>query len=166
MKNQNFPLKFTNNFFLSFLIVFALIPFCTQPTSAQPEKKSKVRIAISKASGGPHYIKYCPWVTSFGDDVECVDLSLISHQQAYNELAECHALLLSGGDDIHPGRYKHTEDTVLCDLEPERDTLEFALLKIAEHFNMPVLGICRGAQLMNVAPRRRLNRRYSKPFQR
>ena len=61
----------------------------------------------------------------------------------------CQALLLPGGGDLEPWRYGQ-ENTASCHLEPERDSVEFALL---EHFSAcrkPVLGICRGLQTINV----------------
>lgn len=59
-------------------------------------------------------------------------------------------IVLSGGADIAPARYgapPHPEVTVV---EPERDEFEFALLDRALAAKLPVLGICRGLQLLNV----------------
>ena len=59
-------------------------------------------------------------------------------------------LVLTGGDDIAPALFGETilNDTVkLC---PERDQAEYAVLKLADEKNLPVLGICRGVQVMNV----------------
>jgi putative glutamine amidotransferase len=60
-------------------------------------------------------------------------------------------LLLAGGADIDPGAYgahahPETKGTV-----PERDTFEIALTRRALERDLPLLGICRGMQLMNVA---------------
>lgn len=60
------------------------------------------------------------------------------------------ALILSGGIDIHPDRYDgEKKQNEPYDLD--RDEMEFFLLKKAEDKNLPVLGICRGSQLMNIA---------------
>ena len=59
-------------------------------------------------------------------------------------------LVLTGGDDIDPALFGEAvlNDTVkLC---PERDQAEYAVLKLADEKNLPVLGICRGVQVMNV----------------
>ena len=59
-------------------------------------------------------------------------------------------LVLTGGDDIDPALFGEAvlNDTVkLC---PERDQAEYAVLKLADERNLPVLGICRGVQVMNV----------------
>ena len=57
-------------------------------------------------------------------------------------------LLLSGGIDVDPTLYGGERDGAL--LKPERDRFELALLREASRLAMPVLGICRGCQLINV----------------
>jgi len=60
-------------------------------------------------------------------------------------------LLLSGGADIDPVHYRAAPHPALGPVEPERDRLEFALLREAQARKLPVLAICRGLQLANVA---------------
>ena len=62
---------------------------------------------------------------------------------------EMDGLLLSGGADIDPARYGQAADGAL-DVEHERDELEAAAWSAAEARGVPVLGICRGLQAMNV----------------
>ena len=59
-------------------------------------------------------------------------------------------LLLSGGADIDPANYDADPDPNLGPLERGRDTREFALLDVAAEASMPVFGICRGIQVLNV----------------
>jgi putative glutamine amidotransferase len=59
-------------------------------------------------------------------------------------------LLLSGGADIDPGRYGRPNAGSLS-MEPDRDELEFAAWAAASERSIPVLGLCRGFQLINVA---------------
>ena len=59
-------------------------------------------------------------------------------------------LLLSGGADIDPARYGQTPSADLFTPEPARDAYELALLDGAADAGMPVLGICRGVQVLNV----------------
>jgi putative glutamine amidotransferase len=58
-------------------------------------------------------------------------------------------LLLSGGADIDPARYG-APNLASLDIEPERDELEAAAWAAAETRGLPVLGICRGFQAINV----------------
>ncbi len=65
-------------------------------------------------------------------------------------IAHLDGLVLSGGADLEPSRYGESAHEHLGDVEPERDEWEFALLREARRIELPVLGICRGAQLTNV----------------
>ena len=65
-------------------------------------------------------------------------------------LARQDGLILSGGADIEPAHYGHDPHEHLGSTEPDRDEWEFALLREARRLEMPVLGICRGAQLANI----------------
>lgn len=66
-------------------------------------------------------------------------------------LDEVDGLILAGGADIDPSSYgaeRHPQTTTTV---PERDRVEIALARRAVGRDMPVLGICRGMQLLNVA---------------
>ncbi len=70
-------------------------------------------------------------------------------------VAELDGLVIGGGDDIDAGLYGlATHDPAATDptvrIDPARDRLELRLLQAAEERRLPVLGICRGAQMVNV----------------
>lgn len=69
------------------------------------------------------------------------------------EETACHldGLLLSGGGDVNPLRYGEMPKPKLGSVNPERDEQEIALCKAMETEKKPILGICRGAQVLNVA---------------
>jgi putative glutamine amidotransferase len=60
-------------------------------------------------------------------------------------------LVFSGGSDIDPGTYGERAHPETFGVHPERDAAELALLSHALERDMPVLGICRGSQVLNVA---------------
>ena len=60
-------------------------------------------------------------------------------------------LMLAGGADIDPGAYGAERHPQTVETVPERDRFEIALVRAAIERDMPVLGICRGMQLINVA---------------
>jgi putative glutamine amidotransferase len=61
------------------------------------------------------------------------------------------ALLLSGGEDIEPARYGEPSHAALQQVNPLRDTVELLLTRRALEDGKPLLGICRGIQIINVA---------------
>jgi putative glutamine amidotransferase len=60
-------------------------------------------------------------------------------------------LILAGGRDIDPGAYGSEPHPETDDPRAERDAFEIALARRAMERDLPLLGICRGMQLMNVA---------------
>ncbi len=60
-------------------------------------------------------------------------------------------LLFSGGSDIDPSEYGHDAHPETNGVRPERDRGELALLTAALERDMPVLAVCRGSQVLNVA---------------
>ncbi|HEY2141205.1 MAG TPA: gamma-glutamyl-gamma-aminobutyrate hydrolase family protein [Solirubrobacteraceae bacterium] len=60
-------------------------------------------------------------------------------------------LMLAGGADIDAGAYGQEAHAETVDTVPERDAFEIALARAAIERDLPVLGICRGMQLINVA---------------
>lgn len=60
------------------------------------------------------------------------------------------ALVLQGGGDVHPEHYGHVLHPETNTLDRRRDAFELALLRAARARAVPVLGICRGIQLVNV----------------
>jgi putative glutamine amidotransferase len=65
-------------------------------------------------------------------------------------LDRCQALVLTGGEDVHPGRYGEEPIPELGRVNELRDEMEFAALSLAFERGLPILAICRGMQLLNV----------------
>ncbi len=65
-------------------------------------------------------------------------------------LKDCHALVIPGGKDVDP--YFYNQDNTDSDCEPyEVDQMDINSIEIAMKLKMPILGICRGLQIINVA---------------
>ena len=70
-----------------------------------------------------------------------------------NEAAACSGLVLSGGIDIDPSLYGGAAEykrSPASGWEKERDLFEQSVLRLAWGLEMPVLGVCRGLQLINI----------------
>ena len=61
---------------------------------------------------------------------------------------DCDGLLLPGGADVDPARYNQP-NIGACDVDPALDELQLAVLDRFFQANKPILGICRGHQLLN-----------------
>ena len=73
-------------------------------------------------------------------------------EEARAQLLElAHGLVLTGGEDVAPSRYGEQPHPELGTVNFARDEMEFTLLRGALERRMPVLAICRGMQLLNVA---------------
>jgi putative glutamine amidotransferase len=66
-------------------------------------------------------------------------------------LGDLDGLLLPGGPDVDPELYGQERDPDLGSIDPELDRFEIDLVRRAVARSMPVLGICRGQQVINVA---------------
>jgi putative glutamine amidotransferase len=77
------------------------------------------------------------------------DVELVADPDEVLDLID--GLLLVGGADIDPEAYGHAAHEATVETVPERDSFEIALVNAAIERDLPVLGICRGMQLINVA---------------
>ena len=140
MTRNSFTESFARKAILPAILYFIFI----QAGFSQP---APLRIAVSKAS--PNYIN---WLKTADPGVETVDLYVLPLAEALATLDRCSGLLLTGGEDVVPGRYGKESESVRCTgSDPRRDTLELALIYKALKLRIPVFGICRGSQILNVA---------------
>ena len=66
------------------------------------------------------------------------------------DLDQVDGIIIGGGDDIGPALYG-AELVMESRLDPERDTLERGIVRNAIDRDMPLLGVCRGSQMLNIA---------------
>ena len=91
---------------------------------------------------------YVDSVLRHGATAMAIDATASAAQRA-GALASMDGLLLTGGADLHPARYG-AEDAGSEAVQHDRDELEAAAFAAADARGLPVLGICRGLQAMNV----------------
>jgi len=89
---------------------------------------------------------YLNWLKSGNLEYKILDYN----ENNFNDIKECSSLLLTGGVDVFPEFYNDWEDgNDRSQYKPERDGFEFKLLDYAFENKIPILGICRGLQLIN-----------------
>ncbi len=76
---------------------------------------------------------------------------LLDPAQAGDVVDAAAGLVLTGGEDLHPASYGETPHARLEETDQARDAVELALYRAARARGLPVLAICRGIQLVNVA---------------
>jgi putative glutamine amidotransferase len=78
-------------------------------------------------------------------------IELSPEAEAEAALARADGILLAGGGDVDPSRYGEAPHPTLTRVEPARDEFELCLASLARQRGVPLLGICRGAQVIGVA---------------
>lgn len=66
------------------------------------------------------------------------------------QIESCDGLILSGGHDVFPHNYGQEPHQKIGEVWPERDVFDLRLIKYATEKQIPILGICRGFQMINV----------------
>ena len=117
------------------ILVIAILCSC--------QKQQQKTIILSKASSN-----YVEWM---GDEnIILLDAYTIKNTDSILELAD--GIILTGGEDINPLQYNDTINLSVCeDINYQRDTLERKLFDFAFKNKIPLIGVCRGMQMMNVA---------------
>ncbi len=93
------------------------------------------------------------YLTWLGRSVPGVALRILTPGRTSEEEAlECDGIVLTGGGDVHPASYGREDALrVAREVKVERDAFEFGLIRRALSAGKPILGICRGCQVFNVA---------------
>ncbi|MGC8596002.1 MAG: gamma-glutamyl-gamma-aminobutyrate hydrolase family protein [Candidatus Kryptoniota bacterium] len=102
------------------------------------------RIAVSDCGEKlHHYLKYI-------QSKDGVDVVVFSYKRGnIRDIDMCDGLVLTGGEDVTPELYGDWPDETVHS-NPERDGFEYKLIEKALEKDIPILGICRGLQIVNV----------------
>jgi putative glutamine amidotransferase len=112
---------------------------------------TRLRIGITDDHRTPSKIdEYRSWLQKVDPDLE---LPLLSTRAEHSiAVTDLDGLLLSGGGDVHPKFYGRDGLLPKCEgVELGRDTYEMRVIEQALERDLPVLAICRGLQVLNVA---------------
>lgn len=112
--------------------------------------QSRPRILISRAEEviGEHWDDYASCVERAGGDPTAADLGT---EGGVEGLGAFDGLVLTAGVDLDPERFGEPRSERVREVNPERDVFEEALLAAASARDLPILAICRGHQVFNVA---------------
>lgn len=94
-----------------------------------------------------HYTSYCGAVAAAGG----LPVHLTRAADPGEVVGRLDGLLVAGGQDVDPRTYGAEAVASMSYVDPARDSFELELIAVALERRIPVLGICRGAQLINVA---------------
>jgi len=111
-------------------------------------------IAVGARRGsplGPVPGSYLRALAAAGARAVVLEPSRAAARSTGRRLEGCCGLLLTGGGDVAPALYGGAADDGRDEIDPLRDACELALLEVAAERGLPVLAICHGMQLLNVA---------------
>ena len=118
--------------YISFLTIICLLNSCDKPTI----------IILSKASQN-----YVDWISD--ENTLILDAYKIANTDSILALAD--GIIITGGEDINPLFYNDSSNLKVCgEIDTERDTLEKKLIEYAFENHTPLMGVCRGMQMINV----------------
>jgi len=128
----------------SILLLAVFLLLCT----ACQVSKEKSLLLVSKDYDN----RFGYWPAMGDTTVKMVSLYHASPDSLDYYLSVASGIIISGGPDINPAYYGKEEETERCGkLDLRRDSLELSMINYAMENNIPLLCICRGEQILNVA---------------
>jgi len=129
------------------IIILVSAFLSTSVWSCVQSQTETIKIAISKTNDN-----YSSWIERNGKNTEWINLYSLSIDSALKMINTCDGLLVTGGEDVYPDYYGNISDTSRCGaIDHYRDSLELASIAFALEKKMPIFGVCRGHQILNVA---------------
>jgi putative glutamine amidotransferase len=143
--------KEMKNIFILFLVIIGLAS-CRNNQNDIPDKtEAKVLILISKDFNNV----FRNWLiaSTKSEKINCINMYAIKQKDSIEKLLSiADGIIISGGEDINPDIYGKAEEIVRCEeLDTRRDSLEQQMIRYALDHQLPILGICRGHQIMNAS---------------
>lgn len=94
---------------------------------------------------------YVNWIKNGDATIEIITLHYLENN--IEAVQKCDGIVFSGGVDVHPDFYSATKeyDNAPAKFNRRRDEFEISIFNLCKQHQLPMLGICRGLQLFNVA---------------
>jgi len=91
------------------------------------------------------------WMRSLDNEISIKICYGLSKDSLNFYLLNADAIIIGGGKDVNPQLYKKPEYSKICgEFDNYRDSLEITMIKYADNKKLPIMGICRGQQIINV----------------
>ena len=138
---------------MKYLFLFVAVFFLA--CSSQQEDETVVATPEGDLIAISWYYKnssYQKWLSEYDDQLRFVNIYDLPDSEIDEVLVHAHGFVLTGGCDVDPTMYGKAEEVVRCGkLDSRRDSLELLMVNRSFELNTPILGVCRGLQMMNVA---------------
>ena len=109
-----------------------------------------MRKLVIGMAAGRKYENYLKWI----QERSVIDVIKLCHaDNNLEQLKQCDGVILTGGEDVHPrfyGKPEYVHEYGLNDFDIERDEFELKVIDYSQQHELPLLGICRGLQIVNV----------------
>ena len=129
------------------MIKLILIALCTVTLTANAlysQSKRYVATAIMKSS-------IVDYVHAIDSNIVLIDFMKVKKSKRNENFEKVSGLILSGGRDVHPSTYGRKDSLKICVTHKKRDEVELYMIREALKDSLPILGICRGHQILNAS---------------